>query len=92
MEISDKIHPLLMERPRSSSVDVEAFSFAKPASHGKPFTLRKFPKKSPLSQSTIGDAQPSSEQTQGEGSFNGQLAQLEAYVFYQESILSEYNV
>ncbi|KAJ6182189.1 hypothetical protein N7485_000831 [Penicillium canescens] len=89
MEISDKIHPLLMERPRSSGVDVEAFSFAKPASHRKPFTLKKFPKNPLLSQSAIGNAQPSSEQTQGEGSFNGQLAQLETYVFCQESILSK---
>jgi predicted nucleic acid-binding Zn-ribbon protein len=77
-----------MERPRSSGVDVEAFSFAKPASHGKPFSLRKFPKNPPLSQSAIGDAQPSSEQTQGEGSFNGQPAQLEAYVFSPESVSS----
>ncbi|OQD81000.1 hypothetical protein PENANT_c030G08771 [Penicillium antarcticum] len=78
MENSDKIPPLLMERPRSAGVDAEAFSFAKPASHGKPFSLKKFTKKTPLSQSAVGDSQPLKEHTQGEGSFNGQFLQLEA--------------
>ncbi|PYI27985.1 hypothetical protein BP00DRAFT_482142 [Aspergillus indologenus CBS 114.80] len=32
--------PLLMERPRSSGLDLSAFSFAKPAKGRKPFTLQ----------------------------------------------------
>ncbi|PYI17193.1 hypothetical protein BO99DRAFT_338461 [Aspergillus violaceofuscus CBS 115571] len=32
--------PLLMERPRSSGLDISAFSFAKPAEGRKPFTLQ----------------------------------------------------
>jgi hypothetical protein len=87
MESSGSIHPLLMERPRSSGVDAEAFSFAKPASHRKPFSLRKLPNTTPLSQSANNDAQPSKQQTEDEGGFNGQLAQLEAYVFSPESML-----
>lgn len=31
--------PLLMERPQSSGIDISAFSFAKPAQKGKPFSL-----------------------------------------------------
>ncbi|KAJ5776209.1 uncharacterized protein N7511_001220 [Penicillium nucicola] len=78
MESSEQIHPLLVKRPRSADVDAETFSFAKPASHEKLFSLRKLPNKTLLSQSTVCNAQLSKEQTRLEGSFNGQLAKLNA--------------
>ncbi|OJJ96467.1 hypothetical protein ASPACDRAFT_46635 [Aspergillus aculeatus ATCC 16872] len=60
--------PLLMERPRSSGLDLSAFSFAKPAQGRKPFTLQASTKPS---SSTAG---LNNTATQHEHALKSQLA------------------
>lgn len=42
----DRRGPLLVQRQKSSAIDVTAFSFAKPAAHQGGFSLRALPKQS----------------------------------------------
>ncbi|KAL2816223.1 hypothetical protein BDW59DRAFT_166434 [Aspergillus cavernicola] len=48
--------PLLMERPQSSGIDTTAFSFAKPAQSGKPFSLQLTTR--PSSSAAISQGKP----------------------------------
>lgn len=62
--------PLLMERPQSSGIDTSAFSFAKPAQNGKPFSLQPASKHS---SSSTNQERPG--QIRGTGGHNSGEAQ-----------------
>jgi hypothetical protein len=56
--------PWFMQRPKSSGIDMAAFSFAKPASHRQAFALRKPPKCPPVISTPIANLLPLNLQRQ----------------------------
>lgn len=61
--------PLLMERPQSAGIDTSAFSFAKPAQSGKPFSLQPASKhsSSSVNQAIPGQIRCTGGHSSGEG-------------------------
>lgn len=53
-DTNEKRVPLLMQRPPSSGIDLTAFSFTKPVSHNKCFSLRVLPKQGSINPRPFG--------------------------------------
>lgn len=56
--------PLLLQRPRSSGIDITAFSFAKPVHQHKSFTLRQSTKQVSLKPTSGGHSRLHEEQSE----------------------------
>jgi hypothetical protein len=78
MESSEKLRPLL-RRPESSGIDVDDFSFTKPASH-KPFSLPNIPKQTHVTQPAIENAKSAKEPASKATGLNRQQLQTDTYV------------
>lgn len=83
--------PLLMERPKSSGIDVTSFSFSKPVQRGKDFSLRSskrqqpvpsVPQQSPIPQ----EGQPTAEDP-GDQCDDGPFRQLYLHIQISEAVL-----
>lgn len=53
-DTNEKRTPLLMQRPPSSGIDLMTFSFTKPVSHQKGFSLRGLPKQGSINPRPFG--------------------------------------
>lgn len=53
--------PSLLQRPESADAEVSDFSFTKPASHGRPFSLKNIAKQPTASEAAIDNAVPAAD-------------------------------
>jgi hypothetical protein len=79
MEPTDKPRPLF-QRPESSRVDLMDFSFTKPASHKKPFSLRNIPNQSSVPHYHIDNVPGLNRSMEGEEVATRPMIRLDTYV------------
>jgi hypothetical protein len=77
--------PLLMERPRSSGIGTAAFSFARPAQNGKPFSLQ--PASRRPSSSTLPAESGNNEHVVAKGRNDGRKDKAK-YVHFRFNIIN----
>lgn len=70
----------LLQRPESSGTDVSDFSFAKPASNRKPFSLRNIPKQPSITQNTVDDANSATDSVERQATTNEPSIRATTYV------------
>lgn len=70
----------LLQRPESSGADVSDFSFAKPASNRKPFSLRNIPKQPSITQNTLEDTHSAKDSAERQVATNEPSIRPNTYV------------